>query len=65
MFATILSLAFSATIQAANYTGNSDLFIVLKKDGTVPMDRDFHVTIQIDVPQSSTFQLSPSNPLKC
>lgn len=63
MFATILSLAFSATIQAANYTGNSDLFIVLKKDGTVPMDRDFHVTIQIDVPQSSTFQLSPSNPL--
>jgi hypothetical protein len=63
LFAAILSLVFSASIQAANYTGNSDLFIILKKDGTVPMDRDFHVTVQIDVPQSSTFQLSPSNPL--
>lgn len=63
MLVAILSLVFSATIQAANYSGNSDLFIILKKDGTVPMDRDFHVTIQIDVPQSSTLQLSPSNPL--
>ena len=61
--ATILSLVFSATIQAANYTGNSDLFIILKNNGSIPMDRDFHLTIQIDVPQSSTLQLSPSNPL--
>jgi len=63
MLATILSLLFSVTVQAENYTSNSELFIILKNNGSIPMDRDFHLTIQIDVPQSSTLQLSPNNPL--
>jgi len=63
MLATILSLLFSVTVQAENYTSNSELFIILKNNGSIPMDRDFHLMIQIDVPQSSTLQLSPNNPL--
>lgn len=61
MLVAILSLLFSANVHSNSYTGNSDLFLILKNNGTVPFDGDLKVRIQMDVPTSSTLQVTPAN----
>lgn len=57
MLLAILSMLFSATVQA----NNSDLYLILRNDGSIPTDRDFKVVVQLNIPQSSTLQISPAN----
>lgn len=61
MLVAILSLLFSANVQSNSYTGNSDLFLVLKNNGSIPFDSDLKIRIQLDVPESSTLEVSPAN----
>lgn len=61
MLVAILSLLFSANVQSNGYTGNSDLFLILKNNGTIPFDGDLKVRIQMDVPTSSTLEVTPAN----
>jgi hypothetical protein len=57
MLLAILSMLFSATVQA----NNSDLYLILKNDGSIPTDRDFRVVVQLNIPQSTFLQVSPAN----
>lgn len=57
----ILSLLFSSNVQSNSYTGNSDLFLILKNNGTIPFDGYLKIRIQMDVPTSSTLEVTPAN----
>jgi hypothetical protein len=61
MLVAILSLIFSANVQSNSYTGNSDLFLVLKNNGTIPFNGNLKVRIQMDVPTASTLEVTPAN----
>lgn len=58
LFAALFVAMSSGISYAGNGNGQSDLCLVIRKDGTFQLNNDFLLTVQIDVPAQATLQVS-------